>query len=75
MSPRAVREYVDALRPRYGLAKKPTKTRLLDEAERVTRYNRKALIRLLNRRASAPRPRRGRPRRYGKPIERALQQL
>lgn len=75
MSPRAVREYVDALRPRYGLAKKPKKTRLLNEAERVTDYNRKALVRLLNRRPAAPRHRRGRPRRYGKPIEVALQQL
>src|SRR2546426_814499 len=75
MSPRAVREYLDALRPRYGLAKNPKKTRLLDEAERITGYNRKAIVRLLNRRPSAPRPRRGRPRRHGKPIETALQQL
>ena len=27
MSPRAVREYLDTLRPRYGLAKKPKKTK------------------------------------------------
>jgi transposase InsO family protein len=75
MSPHAVREYLDALRPRYGLAKKPRKTRLLNEAERITGYNRKAIVRLLNRRLSVPRHRRGRPRRYGKPIERTLQQL
>jgi len=75
MSPRAVREYLDALRPRYGLAKKPKKTRLLDEAERVTGYQRKALIRLFHRRPAAHRPRRGRPRQYGKAHEAALQQL
>src|SRR5437879_13911017 len=75
MSPRAVREYLDALRPRYGLAKRPKKTRLLDEAERVTDYNRKATIRLLHRHPAASRPRRGRPRQYGKLIETALQQL
>ena len=75
MSPRAVREYLDALRPRYGLAGKPKKTLLLDEAERVTHYTRKALIRLLHRRPGPHRSRRGRPRRYGKTIETALQQL
>lgn len=75
MSPRAVREYLDALRPRYGLSKKPKKTQLLDEAERITGYQRKAIIRLLHRQLSTPRLRRGRPRRYGKPIETALQQL
>src|SRR5207302_1454463 len=56
MSPRAVREYLDALRPRYGLAKKPQKTRLLDEAERVTGYQRKALIRLFHRRPALAGP-------------------
>lgn len=75
MSPRAVREYLDALRPRYGLAKKPKKTRLLDEAQRVTGYTRKAIIRLLHRRPAPPRSGRGRPRLYGKHIETALQQL
>ena len=75
MSPRAVREYLDALHPRYSMARKPKKTRLLDEAERVTSYTRKALIRLLHRRPATPRHRRGRPRRYGKPVEIALQQL
>src|SRR5438309_6051238 len=75
MSPRAVREYLDAIRPRYGLAKKPKKTRLLDEAERVTGYQRKALIRLFHRRPVAHRPRRGRPRQYGKSHETALEQL
>ncbi len=75
MSPRAVREYLDALRPRYGLAKKSKKTHLLDEARCVTGYHRKAIVRLLHRRPSVQRPRRGRPPRYGKPIETALQQL
>lgn len=75
MSPRAVREYLDALRPRYGLVKKPKKTRLLDEAERVTGYTRKAIVRLLHRQPAPHHPRRGRPRRYGKSHETALQQL
>ena len=75
MSPRAVREYLDALRPRYGLAKKATQGRLLDEAERVTGYTRKALIRLFNRRASGPGVRRGRPRQYGNAVATAVQQL
>src|SRR2546422_896531 len=56
MSPRAVREYLDTLRPRYGLAKKPKKKRLPPEAGRVTSYNLKAIVLHPHRRRHLRRP-------------------
>lgn len=75
MSPRSVREYVAALRSRYRAAGRPTKSRLLDEAERITGYHRKTLIRLLGPPREPRRGPRGRPRRYGPELRGPLQTL
>ncbi|MGH7565169.1 MAG: integrase catalytic domain-containing protein [Gemmatimonadota bacterium] len=68
MTPRSVAEYVDILRPRYRGASRAEKAAMLSEAERVTGYHRKSLIRRL--RPPVERARRpvGRPRRYGPEI-------
>jgi hypothetical protein len=53
------------LRPEYLAASKPEKTRLLDEAERRTGWNRKVLIRKFHQPTRlVDRPRRKRPARY-----------
>jgi acyl-CoA thioesterase FadM len=60
------REYIEALRERYRLARKREKGRLLSEAVVVTGYHRKALIRMLGYGDERPAPRRrGRRPRYG----------
>lgn len=75
MSPRSVREYVTALRPRYRSAARSTRSQMLDEAERITGYHRKTLIGLLRpARERAPR-RRGRAPRYGPEVAAALKTL
>lgn len=65
MTPRSVAEYVDVLRSRYRGASRSGKAAMLAEAERVTGYHRKSLIRRL--RTPVERVRRpvGRPRLYG----------
>ena len=73
MTRSSVREYVGAIRERYVGADRRAKGRILDEATRVTRYHRKALIRLLrpgNGLGAARR--RGRPPRYGPVVAEAL---
>jgi hypothetical protein len=75
MTPRSVQEYAAALRPRYGRSGRREKVRLLDEAERVTGYHRKSLVRLLTRPSRRPRRRSGRPRRYGPEVTTALLRL
>ena len=73
MGPETQREYLARMRERYVIARRREKSRLLDEAMAVTGRHRKSLIRAW--RASpvaATRRRRGRPRRYGPAVERAL---
>jgi hypothetical protein len=61
VTPAAVREYVDTLRPRYTAASRPTKQQILDEFCATTRYNRKSAIRALHAPAPMPGKRPGRP--------------
>ena len=62
----AMKEYLDTIRPRYLRAGRKEKSRILDEAVRVTGLHRKALIRALRSQPrGTPRGRVGRPRRYG----------
>ena len=68
-------EYAAALRPRYALATRQERSRLLDEFCRTTRCHRKAAIRCLRRGARAARGRRGRPGRYGPALLPVLEQL
>lgn len=72
----SVREYAEAMRERYGRARKREKGELLDEFCRVTGYHRKAAIRALSgtRRASGSRQR-GRPKRYGSEVAQVLARL
>lgn len=67
-------QYLAALREDYRRASKEQKTRLLNEARRRTRLNRKVLIRKLAHPARAPRPRKRGPRRkiYGAEVQCAL---
>ena len=61
-----MKEYLDTIRPRYLRAGRKEKSRILDEAVRVTGLHRKALIRALRSQPrGTPRGRVGRPRRYG----------
>lgn len=75
MTPRSVHEYGAALWSEYCVATRAEKSRLLDQAERVTGYHRKSLIRVLGRVARPPRPRTGRPPRYGSEVRVALARL
>ncbi len=76
MTAAGVQEYIEAIRGRYIRARKKEKGRILDEAVRVTRYHRKAVVRLLGRRKKPSGPyRRGRPRRYGLELAQALKVL
>jgi transposase InsO family protein len=68
-------EYAEALRPRYRLASKMGRGRILDEYCRVTRCHRKAAIRALRRAGRAARRPPGRPRRYGPELEEVLEQI
>ena len=68
----AVLEYALAVRPRYMAARRQEKTRILTEVCATTGMHRKAVIRLLNRRAGPRDDRRGRPRRYGAEVSEAL---
>ena len=47
MTPRSVYEYLSAVAPRYQAAGREQKSRLLDEAEHITGYHRKALLRFV----------------------------
>ena len=61
VGPQAIEEYLRRMRERYETAPRAAKGRLLDEVCEVTRYHRKAVIRLLRRPAGPPRRRRGGP--------------
>ena len=75
MTPRSVHEYGAALWSEYRMATRAEKGRLLDQAERVTGYHRKSLIRVLARVERPPRHRSGRPPRYGPEVRVALVRL
>ncbi len=72
MSGPAVLEYALAVRARYVAAGRTEKKRILDEFCETTGMHRKAVIRLLNRRAGPRGGRGGRPRRYGPEVTEAL---
>ena len=75
MGPQSVREYAASVRPRYRLASRRDKGRLLDEFCRVTGRDRKVAIRLLRHRPKRARRRTGRPRRYVTMLRPALEQV
>lgn len=75
MGPYSVREYAASLRPRYRLASRRDKSRLLDEFCRVTNRDRKVAIRLLRHPPKRARRRPGRPRRYLSFLRPALEQV
>ena len=73
MTRRGITEYIEAIRERYVNADKKRKGRMLDEAEQVTGYHRKVLVRLLGgRQRAGPCHRRGRRRRYSPEAAEAL---
>jgi hypothetical protein len=59
VGPQAIEEYLGRMRERYERVPRAGKGRLLDEVCEVTRYHRKAVIRLLRRRAGRRHGRRG----------------
>jgi len=75
VGPLSVREYAASLRPRYRLAVRGDKSRLLDEFCRVTRRDRKVAIRLLRHPPKRPRHGAGRPREYPTTLRPALEQV
>ena len=75
MGPLSVREYAASLRPRYRLASRRDKSRLLDEFCRVTDRDRKVAIRLLRHPPKRARRRAGRPREYLTTLRPALEQM
>lgn len=77
MTRTSLREYLAAQRIRYRLASRAQRSHLLDEVVAITRYHRKAAIRLLRetpRARAGPAPV-GRPRRYGTAVAGAAQAL
>ena len=68
----SVREYVEAVRARYGRAGRQEKGRILDEFTQVTGYHRKAAVRLLRHAPRAPSAHRGRRCTYGPAVAAAL---
>ncbi len=71
-----MREYLDAIRPRYNRTGRREKGQILDEAVRVAGQHRKALIRALNAQSPAlAQSRTGRPKRYGLEAAAALRTL
>ncbi len=74
---KSVREYVEAIRRRYGKGSREEKGIILDEFTKTTGMHRKAAIRLLNRpttRGMAIK-RRGRPREYATPVVEGLRSV
>ena len=71
-----MKEYLEAIRIRYIHGDRKEKSRILDEAERVTNLHRKALIRALRAQPrGTPRGKVGRPRRYSLEAAAALKTL
>jgi hypothetical protein len=75
VGPLSVREYAASLRPRYRLASRRDKSRLLDEFCRVTRRDRKVANRLLLHPPKRARRGAGRPREYPPTLRPALEQV
>jgi transposase InsO family protein len=75
MGPHSVREYAASLRPRYRLAARRDKGRLLDEFCRITGRDRKVAIRLLRHRPKRTRRHAGRPRQYLPALRPVLEQV
>jgi len=75
VGPHSVREYAASLRPRYRLASRREKSRLLDEFCRLTNRDRKVAIRLLRHPPKRARRRAGRPRQYLSTLRPALEQV
>src|SRR6185437_9303930 len=74
----SVREYLEAVRPRYRAAHKAERGRILDEVCRTTGYHRKSAVRLLRGRAtgrSSSQQPHGRPRSYGSEVGAALRDV
>lgn len=73
----ARREYVEAITPRYRVATRTEKGRILDEFCQVTGYHRKSALRRLNGRRRRPggARRRGRPAMYGPAVASALREI
>ena len=72
----SIREYVAAVRDRYRKTNRKGKGQILAEFTQVTGYHRKAAIRLLRRGDKpSPRAKRGRPRKYGPEVGKALKTL
>ena len=72
MSRGSVKEYTEVIRRRYREESRREKGVILDEFMEVTKYHRKAVIRLLGRDTGPPGRRRGRPRVYGGEVVEAL---
>jgi len=73
MTRASIREYTEAVRWRYLSATKKGKGKILDEFIQVTRYHRKAAIRLLHRvNKPSTSNKRGRPRQYSASVVGAL---
>ena len=75
MTRRARGEYAEALRPRYRVATREEKRRILDEFCRTTGMHRKAAIRCLRRRPVRRARRRGRRPTYGRALVPILERL
>jgi transposase InsO family protein len=75
VGPLSVREYAASLRPRYRLAARRDKSRLLDEFCRITKRDRKVAIRLLRHPPKRARHGAGRPREYPTTVRPALEQV
>src|SRR5215472_3462500 len=75
VGPHTVREYTAALRPRYRLASRRDKSRLLDEFCRITHRHRKVAIGLLRHPPKRARRRAGRPPQYVRSLRPVLEQL
>jgi transposase InsO family protein len=70
-----VREYAESLRPRYHLASRRDKSRLVDEFCRVTDRDRKVAIRLLRHPPTRAHRRAGRPRQYLSTLRPVLEEV
>ena len=76
MTKQSTKEYIDEMRPRYRAAGKQEQTRLLDEMMKISKLNRKYLIRVMNKKPPPQYPtaiyggaksKAGRPKEYHAP--------
>ena len=71
----SIREYAEAMRQRYVVARKAERASLLDEFCRMTGYHRKSAVRLLWHQPPPGREGRGRKRQYGPAVADALKKI